>query len=56
MLQTRCAEAKDAEKLRQAAEEFLDKTLHTDVPLIFAPSQVTDLNCLFAIKGKLGYM
>ncbi len=30
----------DAEKLRKGAEEFLDKSLNTDVALIFAPSQV----------------
>ncbi|ELU05927.1 hypothetical protein CAPTEDRAFT_171887 [Capitella teleta] len=39
-LKTRCEDIDNVERLRPGAEEFLDKALHTDVPLIFSPSQI----------------
>ncbi|KAK2149284.1 hypothetical protein LSH36_457g02068 [Paralvinella palmiformis] len=39
-IKTRCPEISDPESLRPAADEFLDKSLHTDVCMIFAPSQI----------------
>ena len=40
-LQTKCTEVDQPEKLRRGAEDFIDRSVNTDVCLIFAPSQVS---------------
>ena len=41
MLQTRCPDVLETEQLRRGAEDFIDRSFHTDACLIFAPSQVS---------------
>lgn len=53
-IKTRCPEIDDPEKLRPVADEFLDKSLHTDVCLIFAPSQIA-LAALLHSASRHGY-
>ena len=53
MLQTRCTSIDDAEKLRQGADDFLDRALNTDVALIFAPSQIA-LAAILSSAAKIG--
>ena len=52
LLKTRCKSVKDAERLRQGADDFLDRALTTDVGLIFAPSQVA-LAAILSSASKL---
>ena len=40
IFQTRYCSVEDAEKVRKEADSFLEKSLHSDVCLVFAPSQV----------------
>ena len=46
VFQTRFSDIGDVERLRPGAEDFIDRSFHSDVGLIFAPSQVRDINQL----------
>jgi len=52
-IKTRFPDLEEPESLRQGAENFLDLALHTDVPLIFAPSQMA-LAALLSSGSKIG--
>ena len=52
VFQTRCAACSDAEILRPAAEEFIEKSMLTDVCLLVSPSQVNFFSLIF-LFGKL---
>ncbi|KAK2183548.1 hypothetical protein NP493_307g02022 [Ridgeia piscesae] len=52
-IKTRCPDVLETEQLRRGAEDFIDRSFHTDACLIFAPSQIA-LAALLSCSSKFG--